>query len=123
MSDPATAALELPAGTADLSDDAFVNAFESCTLSGDAFRHYDHLRLAWIYLGDRPLADATERMVASIRRFAQHHGAAAKYHDTMTRLWMRLVAHARRVGRSENDFAAFAAVRICTTTSKGYLGA
>lgn len=109
MSGHTTAALDHPSGTTGLSDEAFVSVFESCTLAGDAFRHYDHIRLAWIYLGDLPLIEATERMVASIRRFALYHGAATKYHDTMTRLWMRLVAHARAASGFQTDFTAFAA--------------
>jgi hypothetical protein len=104
-----TASLPLPSGTVRLSDQEFVGAFESCTLASDAFLHYDHIRLAWIYLREHALADATERMAASIRRFAQHYGAGAKYHDTMTRVWMRLVAHGGRAPGSDHDFAAFAA--------------
>lgn len=97
-----------PSGTRDLTDDEFVTAFESLTLGDDRFRHYDHVRLAWIFVrGARDagaFARATERIATGIRRFARHHGGAAKYHETITRAYMRLVAaHVRRTP----DISAF----------------
>ena len=100
-----------PAPTApDLSDAEFLASFESCALAADAFRHYDHVRLAWIYLDAVSVDQATERMAAAIRRFALHHtGSTAKYNDELTRAWMRLVAHARTASVGAPTFAAFAA--------------
>ena len=98
-----------PSGTRELSDAEFVAAFESCTLAADAFRNYDHIRLAWVYLGSFALDDATDRMAESIRRFALYHtGATAKFDDRLTRAWMRLVARARNVSADAPDFATFA---------------
>jgi len=106
--DPAHAAPH-PSGTRELTDAEFVAAFESCTLPADAFRHYDHIRLAWAYLGAFALNEATDRMGESIRRFALHHtGTTAKYSDGLTRVWMRLVAHARALSADAPDFATFA---------------
>ncbi|HEX6053055.1 MAG TPA: hypothetical protein VFZ21_27495 [Gemmatimonadaceae bacterium] len=96
-------------GTRRLTDAEFVAAFESCTLAPHAFRHYDHVRLAWTYLRTLTLPEATNRMAASIRRFALHHtGTTAKYDDTLTRAWMRLVAHVREISADAPDFATFA---------------
>lgn len=98
-----------PSGTRELSDAEFVAAFESCTLAADAFRHYDHIRLAWAYIGAFTFDDATGRMAESICRFALHHtGTTAKYDDRLTRAWMRLVAHARAISADAPDFATFA---------------
>ena len=102
-------ALQPASGTRDLSDSEFVAAFESCALAADAFRHYDHIRLAWAYLGAFALTEATDRMAESIRRFALHHtGTTAKYDENLTRAWMRLVAHARATSAAAPDFATFA---------------
>ena len=102
-------ALQPPSGTRHLSDAEFVSAFEACTLAADAFRHYDHIRLAWAYLRAFAPDEATDRMAESIRRFALHHtGSTAKYDDSLTRAWMRLVAHARAVSADAPDFATFA---------------
>lgn len=104
----AAAALH-PSGTRHLTDAEFLAAFESCTLAPDAFRHYDHIRLAWTYLGAFALTEATERMAQSICRFALHHtGTTAKYDESLTHAWMHLVAHARAISADTPDFATFA---------------
>jgi hypothetical protein len=93
------------------TDAEFLGAFESCTLAADAFRHYEHIRLAWIYLGAAPLEEATVYMGAAICRFALHRaGTTAKYNAPLTRAWMHLVARARAVGPPAATFAEFAAV-------------
>ena len=98
-----------PHDAGELSDTEFVAAFEACTLAADAFRHYDHIRLAWVYLGAFALDEATERMAESIRRFALHHtGSTAKYDAHLTRAWMHLVGHARVISPDAPDFATFA---------------
>jgi hypothetical protein len=69
----------------------FVAAVESCTLAAGDFHHADHLRLAWIYLRDYPLLDAVSRFTTSLKRFAAHHGAAEKYHETITWAYLLLI--------------------------------
>jgi hypothetical protein len=81
-------------------DDEFMDAVEACTLPDTAFHHRDHLRLAWIYVCRFGYPAGSERMAASIRRYATHLGATEKYHETVTRAWMDLVQHA--VARAQN---------------------
>ena len=93
-----------------LSDAQFLAAFESCTLAASAFRHYEHVRVAWLYLGAAPLEEATALMGAGIRHFALYHtGSEGKYNETLTRAWIRLVAHARVTSPGAPTFAIFAA--------------
>jgi hypothetical protein len=80
-----------------LSDDEFVQAFESCELSPDCFHHRDHIRLARIYVDRLGATAATERFRAAIIKFASHNGASNKYHETITIAWMRLVLHTAEV--------------------------
>ena len=96
-------------GTAALSDDALVDEFESCRLPASQFHHADHIRLAWILLGRMSEAEATDRIVAAIKRFAAHNGVSEKYHHTITLAWMRLVAAARQSTPELGDFESFAA--------------
>jgi hypothetical protein len=89
--------LACPAGTRDMLDDAFLAAITACTLPSTAFRHWDHVRLAWLLVraerGRGGLEAATARMVTLIRQFAVHHsGSVEKYHETVTRAFMHLVA-------------------------------
>ncbi len=88
--------MQLAAGNCVLSDDAFLEAFESCTLPKEAFHHRDHIRLAWLYLRQDEFSVAAARIEQSIRRFAAHLGVSEKYHHTITIVWLRLVADAIR---------------------------
>jgi len=95
------------AATLHLSDDEFLAAFESCTLPGALFHHADHIRLARLYVLQRGPA-APDAAATAIRRYAAHLGAAQKYHETITRFWMVLVA-AALAGDSTSTFVDFAA--------------
>jgi hypothetical protein len=44
-----------------------------------------------------------------IRRYAAAHGAATRYHETLTAFWVRLVAHRVSVRPELEDFDAFLA--------------
>jgi hypothetical protein len=100
-------------GTRDLSDDEFVAAFEGLSLPNERFRHYDHIRLAWIMLRDTDgpvdLLPATDRIAAAIKAFGFHHsGSFDKYHDTITRSFMVLVDAHRRMTPDIHRFELFA---------------
>lgn len=91
------------------TDEEFLEAFESLRIPNEMFHHREHIRLAWIYSREYPQEQAVARMVQGIQAFAKHHGAAAKYHHTITVAWMRLVRHAVREGLQALDFNTFAA--------------
>ena len=94
-------------GSADCDEDSFVQSFEACEYPAEKFRHADHIRLAWIYIRRYGLEKAEERIRTSIRNFASSVGHAPKYHETMTRAWLRLV-HAALVGTPDAaDFVQF----------------
>jgi hypothetical protein len=93
----------------DWSDEDFREAFESLRIPNEMFHHREHIRLAWIYSRQFPQEEALGRMVQGIQAFAKHHGAAAKYHHTITVAWMRLVRHAVRQPPQAPDFNTFAA--------------
>lgn len=94
------------------SDKEFREAFESLKIPNDMFHHREHIRLAWIYSREYPQEQAVARMVQGIQAFAKHHGAAAKYHHTITVAWMRLVRLAVREGPKAPDFNTFAAAHV-----------
>jgi hypothetical protein len=74
-----------------MTDEEFVQAFESCELSNAAFHHRDHIRLAEIYVSRMGPALAADRFRTSLIRFAAHHGNSDKYHETITIAWLNLV--------------------------------
>jgi len=91
------------------TDEEFREAFESLRIPNEMFHHREHIRVAWIYSRHFPQEQALARMVQGIQAFAKHHGAAHKYHHTITVAWMRLVWHAARPAPPVQDFNAFAA--------------
>src|SRR5829696_2797906 len=78
-----------------MTDEQFTRAFERGEIPPAAFDHRAHVRVAWVYLREAgSLEDATVRMRDAIKRFAAAANAAQKYHETITVLWMRLLAEA-----------------------------
>lgn len=93
----------------DSTDEAFVQAFLQGTLSPAHFHHRDHLRLAWCLARQYDL-EATMRLITtSIRAFATRHGQAAKYHETLTQFWVRIVTHLVKEHPDITSFETFLA--------------
>ena len=76
-----------------------VDRLERCLLGKEEFHHRDHLAVAVAYLYASDLETAMERMRASLKRFAAHHGVTGLYHETLTRFWLLQVE--QRLDRSE----------------------
>ena len=93
----------------DDADDAFVAAFLTGSLPPQQFHHRNHLRLAWVLVRLTGVDEATRRITSGIRYFATLHGHAEKYHETMTRFWVRIVAHAVAARPEISTFDAFLA--------------
>ena len=78
-----------------MTDEQFARACERGEIAPADFDHRAHVRVAWVYVREGPSVDAaTDRMRHAIRRFAAAANAAQKYHETLTLLWMRLLAEA-----------------------------
>lgn len=95
-----------------LSDAEFVEAVEGCELPLAAFRHGDHLRLAWWYLHDQPFERALESVRKAIMRLAEHNGLGHIFHETRTIAWVRLLNT-----HGESTFEEFIALndgRLCS---------
>ena len=69
-----------------------VRSFESCELPYERWTHRAHLAVAAVYLGRYPFPEATDRARAGIRRYNQARGDPRGYHETITVVYMRLVA-------------------------------
>jgi hypothetical protein len=80
----------LPGVTA--ADEEFLGAFTTGQIANHDFHHRDHLRLAWIQIRRLGLPRASEAVTTAIRQFAARHGHGDRYHETMTRFWVRVVA-------------------------------
>ena len=91
---------------AGLQDLEFIEALESRTLPADAFDHRQHVRLAWLYLRERPLLDALPRFITSLKRYAGSLGASTKYHETITFAFLFLI-HERMARHACDSFEEF----------------
>lgn len=91
------------------ADLAHCRAVESLTVEAGGFDHAAHIRLAWTYLETRSLERALEDCAATIRRYAEHHGAYDKFHATITAALVRIIATRIEAGPRAERFDAFAA--------------
>jgi len=89
-----------------MSDRELVQWMEECTLPPAAFDHRAHVRLAWIYLRERPLLEALSHFIDTLRRYASSLGAAAKYHETITYAFVFLI-HERMQRQDAETFDDF----------------
>jgi hypothetical protein len=91
-----------------VEEEEFIARFEAGTLSGENFRHCDHIRMAWLYLARYPVLDALTRFSDGLRQFAAAHGKPQLYHQTITWSYVFLI-HERRErcapGRTWEEFA------------------
>jgi CDP-diacylglycerol--glycerol-3-phosphate 3-phosphatidyltransferase len=90
-----------------MTDDQFLHAFVDRTLPVSAFHHRDHLRLAWLVVQRHGAGEAPDLVARGLRSFAEAHGHGPRYHETMTRFWASLVAHAVRHRPAIADFGGF----------------
>jgi hypothetical protein len=92
--------------TANVAD--LMAAFEAGTLDPAAFRHADHVQLAWAHLRHDAPPRALDRFCAGLRRLAAAAGKPERYHETITWAFLLLInERMERTGR-ELDWDEFA---------------
>lgn len=74
----------------------------------NGFGHREHIELAWASLGHYDVDHAAETIAEAIQHLASLHGAPGKYHETLTRAWVHVVALHRvtSAARSFDEFIA-----------------
>lgn len=80
-----------------MTDDEFVRAFLKGWPADFHFGHREHLRLAWLVIERHGQEMAVEIVGNGLRKMAAAQGQSVLYNETMTRFWIRLVAHVRDV--------------------------
>ena len=63
---------------------------------GGQFRHRQHIHLAFLAVRRYVMPEATARICDWIQRIAAYERAPQKYHHTVSRAWVELVAHQLR---------------------------
>jgi hypothetical protein len=76
---------------------------------GGQFRHRQHIHLAFLAVRRYGMPEATTRVCAWIQRISAYERAPQKYHHTVSRAWVEIVAHHVDVDPDCADFGIFAA--------------
>lgn len=88
--------------------DTMTRAFEAGMLDPRGFSHADHVRVAWILLGEGDFLDAAVRYCRGLRSLAARAGVPEKFNLTITLVYLALIAQHRdeAAGRNVEDFLA-----------------
>jgi hypothetical protein len=78
-----------------MDDTEFLRAFLGGWPADQHFGHYDHLRIAWLVIDRHGPELAHEIVGPRLKAMAVAAGVAPLYNETMTRFWIRLLAHVR----------------------------
>lgn len=94
-----------------MTDDELVAAFEGGRLEPAAFRHRDHVRLAWLLLQRYGRDGAETRLREGIRSLAIRAGRPEKFDAALTRAWLERIDEIRAARPEATTFAALEAGR------------
>ncbi|HEX8495118.1 MAG TPA: hypothetical protein VF658_19920 [Pyrinomonadaceae bacterium] len=74
--------------------EAVARQFESCAFNAGEFHHREHLTvIVWYLLKSSSIEAATARMREGLYKFLAHHAVnRQKYHETITRFWVKKVS-------------------------------
>ena len=78
--------------------DAELDAFESGRLDPATFRHRDHVRLGYEFLGRYSLGEAISRFSNGLKLLAEKAGRPGLYHETITVAFLALINERRAAG-------------------------
>lgn len=79
------------------------------------FGHREHLELAWGCLDRYDVDTAHAAVIAAVRHVAALHGMPDRYHETITRSWVHVVALHRALDAAESFDAFLAAHPVLLT--------
>jgi hypothetical protein len=89
-----------------MTDDEIIAALEAATI--EPFHHRDHVRAAWIYAKRRGLHGALKAISDAIGGLAAAHGQSAKYHETVSWLYVFVIHERMADGPESEDWEGFA---------------
>ena len=74
-----------------MSHAEFAGLLQQCLSPDGGFHHAGHVKLAWLHLRRYPLLEALARFRSGLKHFAESHGQAGKYHETLTIGYLLLI--------------------------------
>ena len=91
-----------------MRDDLFGQLMHDVAPGGVRFGHRQHVHLTWLAVRRCGMPAAVGVVSDGIRRTARYAGAPQKYHATISRAWVEIVAH-HAEAHPTRDFDEFAA--------------
>lgn len=91
-----------------MTDTELIDGLRHATLPSDGFRHQDHIRAAWLYLGQWGLVGTLSRFPDDLRRYAGTHDQPELYNETMTWTFLLAVNERRRQLPADHAWPEFA---------------
>jgi hypothetical protein len=74
-----------------VSDEEFINQFETSTFPAASFHHREHVRVVWLYLQRYSVLETLARFSENLKRFAAANGKPNLYHETITWSYVFLI--------------------------------
>ncbi len=94
-----------------MDDRSFLAEFESAAIPSERWSHRAHIRMAFLYLRDRPFPEGLARIRSGILALNRANDVQdtpeSGYHETVTVAWARIVASTIRVHGPTDDFDSF----------------
>lgn len=106
----------------DMTDAAFIKAFEALNLDVAQFNHAAHVRLGWAYLNTCSMPEAIARFNGGLRAATIALGQEKKYHETISWFYMLLINERMALGKESlepGDWYAFKAANPDLFSHKG----
>jgi hypothetical protein len=91
-----------------MSDQEFLAALESCSLSEREFGHAAHMRAAYLYTLSGDLAIALVKTRRAIQAFANSVGKPDRYHETITVAYLALIRQRLHESGDSGGWESFA---------------
>jgi len=85
-----------------LNDDDLIRNFEAGTLDPHTFDHKTHLRVGWLYVTSRPLAEAVRCFSGALKSWVKAIGVDGKYHETITWFFMLIISERQAVQQADS---------------------
>jgi hypothetical protein len=98
----------MPHGANGVRDPELATILPGITGAGGQFRHRQHINLAFYAVRRYGMPDAIGTIRGWIQQIAAYERAPQKYHDTVSRAWVELVAHHVAADPGCADFDVFA---------------
>jgi hypothetical protein len=90
-----------------LSGEEFLARFEAGGFGAREYGHREHVRTVWLYLQRLEAAEVVVAIARGIHKLAEAHGSPGLYHETLTRVWVHLIAEAYGRAPSGQGFDSF----------------